>query len=318
MQRNQDIRIRLFSRFSVVAQMLLFFIFLTLSLTTNYSKNDNSFISAYSQPKAYDEKNLAAYTSLDTINPPISDGSSKQQQNLLVISSNNLVKEASKYELTFRTQTSGTIAFIELKFPPGFQLGNVNLIERSGIESPLFFSTTTTSLANGIIRLKVDPAQTIGAENIIKLDFGNIINSHVSGNNYQVTITTKDAKNNIIDGPVVSAPFGLKENTYAEITTEDYDSTSANEDNSINESTTAEESDDKIIVGELKEDDGVTKDLILGVPPVDKDSVRNIVEAVLPCKPGETAVVGGYEVISNANERPENNAVKVFVECVTL
>jgi hypothetical protein len=314
MQRNQDIRIRLFSRFSVAAQILLFFIFLTLSLTTNYSKNDNSFISAYSQPKAYDEKNLAAYTSLDTSNPPISDGSSKQQQNLLVTSSNNLVKEASKYELTFRTQTRGTIAFIELKFPPGFQLGNVNLIDRSGIEPPLFFSTTTASLANGIIRLKVDPAQTIGAENIIKLDFGNIINSHVPGNNYHVAITTKDTKNNIIDGPAASAPFGLKENMDAEITTEN----SANKDNSIKESTAAEESNDRIIVGELNEDDGVTKDLILGAPSVDKDSVRNIVEAVIPCKPGETAVVGGYEVITNTNERPENNAVKVFVECVTL
>jgi hypothetical protein len=313
MQRNQDIRIRLFSRFSVAAQILLFFIFLTLSLTTNYSKNDNSFISAYSQPKAYDEKNLAVYTSLDMSNPPISDGSSKQQQNLLVRSSSNIVKEVSKYEVTFMTQTSGTIAAIEIKFPPGFQLGNVNLLERSGIESLLSFSSSAASLANGIIRLKVDPAQTIGAENIIKLDFDNIINSHVPGNNYQVTITTKDTKNNIIDGPVVSAPFGLKENTDAEITTEN----SANKDNSINESTTAEESDDKIIVGELNEDDGVTKDL-LETPPVDKDSVRNIVEAVLPCKPGETAVVGGYEVISNANERPENNAVKVFVECVTL
>jgi hypothetical protein len=222
----------------------------------------------------------------------------------------------SKYELTFMTQTSGTIAFMELKFPQGFQLGNVNLLEKSGIKSPISFSTSAASLANGIIRLRVDPAQIIDAGNIIKLDFGNIINSHVPENNYQVTITTKDQKNNIIDGPVVSAPFGIKENTYAEITTED--STSANEDNSINESTTVEEPDDKIIVGEINEDDGVTKDLILGAPSVDKDSVRNIVKAVIPCKPGEIAVVGGYEVISNTNERPENNAVKVFVKCLTL
>jgi hypothetical protein len=248
-------------------------------------------------------------------NPPIEDGSGKPQ-NLLVRSSSNVIKETSKYELTFVTQARGTIAAIEIKFPPGFQLGNVNLLERSGIESLLSFSNSAASLANGIIRLEVDPAQTIGAGNIIKLDFGNIINSHVPENNYQVTITTKDTKNNIIDGPVVSAPFGIRENTYAEITTED--STSANKDNSINESTTAEESDDKIIVGELNEDDGVTKDLILGAPSVDKDSVRNIVEAVIPCKPGEIAVVGGYEVISNTNERPEKNAVKVFVKCLTL
>ena len=316
MQRNRGIRKRLFPCFGVVVQMLLFFMFLIFSFTTNYNRNDNSFISAYSQPVVNDIKNVADYTSFDTRNNPKSDTSSKQQQNLVVISSNDFVKEVSKYELTFRTQTRGPVAFIELKFPPGFQLGNVNLLDRSGIESRLSFSTSAASLVNGIIRLKVDPAQTIGAGNVIKLDFGNIINSYVPENNYQVTITTKDSKNNIIDGPVVSAPFGIKENTYAEMTTED--STSANEDNGINQSTTAEESDDKIVVGELSEDDDVTKDLILGAPPVDKDSVRTIVKAVIPCKPGEIAVVGGSEVISNTNERPENNAVKVFVKCLTL
>ena len=245
--------------------------------------------------------------------PATNDGSNKLQ-NLLVRPSSNVVKETSKYELTFMTQTSGTIAAIEIKFPPGFQLDNVNMLERSGIESLLFFSNSAASSMNGIIRLKVDPAQTIGAENIIKLDLGNIINSPIPGNNYQVTITTKDTKNNIIDGPVVSAPFGLKDDTYAEVTTEN----PANENNSVKESTTTEESDDRIIVGELSEDDGVTKDLILGAPSVDKDSVRTVVKTVIPCKPGETAVVGGYEVISNTNERPENNAVKVFVKCVTL
>ena len=316
MQRNRGIRRQLFPCFSVVVQMLLLFMLLIFSLTTNYNRNDNSFISAYSQPSANDIKNPAGYTSLDRSIHQIPGGSSKQQQNLLVMSSNDLVKEVSKYELTFKTQTSGTIAFLELKFPPGFQLGNVNLLGKSGIDSLLFFSNAAASSVNGIMRLRVDPAQNIDAGNILKLDLGNIINSPIPGNDYQVILTTKDTKNNIIDGPVVSAPFGIKENTYPEITTED--STSANEDNSINKSTTAEESDDKIIVGELNEDDSVTKDLILGAPSVDKDSVRNIVKTVIPCKPGEIAVVGGYEVISNTNERPKNNAVKVFVKCVTL
>ena len=244
---------------------------------------------------------------------PATNDISNELQNLLVRSSSNVVEETSKYELTFMTQTSGTIAAIEIKFPTGFQLDNVNMLGRSGIESRLFFSNSAASSVDGIIRLKVDPAQTIGADNIIKLDLGNIINSPIPGNNY-VTITTKDTKNNIIDGPVVSAPFGLKEDTYADITTEN----SANEDNSIKKLTAAKKPDDRIIVGELNEDDGVTKDLILGAPSVDKDSVRNIVKTVIPCKPGEIAVVGGYEVISNTNERPENNAVKVFVKCVTL
>jgi hypothetical protein len=33
---------------------------------------------------------------------------------------------------------------------------------------------------------------------------------------------------------------------------------------------------------------------------------------------GEIATIGGYEVISNTSERPENNAMKVFVLCVKL
>ena len=273
---------------------------------------------AYSQSKAdsvvtNDGKSGENGLQVQQLGGPATNDISNELQNLLVRSSSNVVEETSKYELTFMTQTSGTIAAIEIKFPTGFQLDNVNMLGRSGIESRLFFSNSAASSVDGIIRLKVDPAQTIGADNIIKLDLGNIINSPIPGNNY-VTITTKDTKNNIIDGPVVSAPFGLKEDTYADITTEN----SANEDNSIKKLTAAKKPDDRIIVGELNEDDGVTKDLILGAPSVDKDSVRNIVKTVIPCKPGEIAVVGGYEVISNTNERPENNAVKVFVKCVTL
>jgi hypothetical protein len=249
-------------------------------------------------------------------NPSTTDGSGKLQ-NLIVKSSNNMVKEISKYELTFTTQTKGRIAFIEIEFPPGFQLDNANLLQRSGIESPLFFSSSTSSVKE-IIRLAVNPAQTVGSESTIKLHIGNIINSYASGNNYQVTIATKDTQNNIIDGPVVSAPFELKENTNAETIAENFDSNTSNEGNIIKESTTGKDLDDKIIVDELNVEDDVSKDLILGVPPVDKDSVRKIVKLVLPCKHGEMAVVGGYEVMSNTNERPENNALKVFVKCVTL
>jgi hypothetical protein len=44
---------------------------------------------------------------------------------------------------------------------------------------------------------------------------------------------------------------------------------------------------------------------------VDKDYAREIEEVVLP-------MVGGYEIISNTSERPENKAMKVFVLCVKL
>jgi hypothetical protein len=50
--------------------------------------------------------------------------------------------------------------------------------------------------------------------------------------------------------------------------------------------------------------------------PVNKDTIRKIVEVVVPCKQGEIATVGGYEVISNTAEMPENNALKVFVKCL--
>jgi hypothetical protein len=77
-------------------------------------------------------------------------------------------------------------------------------------------------------------------------------------------------------------------------------------------------SNNTIIVDELKEDSGVSKDLILGAPSVDNNSVRKIEEVVLPCEQGEIATEGGYEVISNTSEGSENNAIKVFVLCVKL
>ena len=49
-----------------------------------------------------------------------------------------------------------------------------------------------------------------------------------------------------------------------------------------------------------------------------KDYAREIEEVVLPCKQGEIAMVGGYEIISNTSERPENKAMRVFVLCVKL
>lgn len=52
---------------------------------------------------------------------------------------------------------------------------------------------------------------------------------------------------------------------------------------------------------------------------MDNDSARKTEEVVLPCKQGEMATEGGYKIISNTLEQPENNnAIKVFVLCVKL
>jgi len=229
------------------------------------------------------------------------------------------------------------------------------LLQRSGIESPLLF--TSSPLMNGMIRFAVNPPQTTGSERTVILELGNIINSYAPGK-YYVSITTRDAGNNVIDGPIVSAPFILKDNSDDITATHDKQDQKAaidkmtvgdgsntmtkdsgsrrnniadpsiapNEDKLIKdtmassattETTTA--SNNKTIVDGLREgNNGISKDLILGPQPVDKDSVRKIEEVALPCKQGEIATIGGYEVISNTSERPENNAIKVFVLCVKL
>ena len=51
---------------------------------------------------------------------------------------------------------------------------------------------------------------------------------------------------------------------------------------------------------------------------MDKDYARKIEEVVPRCKQGEMVTEGGYEIISNTSERPENNAMKVFVLCAKL
>ena len=265
---------------------------------------------------------------------------SSELQNVLVKLSNNTVKATSHYEIVFTTKTTGTIALIELKFPPGFQLGNANLLQKSGIKSHLFFSSSFRS-TDDTIKLVAYPAQTVGSDRTIRLNMGNIINSYSPGNDYQVSVTTRDAANNIIDGPTVSVPFELKQNNYAissssdskpgiitqESVSQQYSTADRNLGpyvNEIKETTTGtgtaegeSYSNNTIIVDELNEEDGVSKDLILG-SPVDKNSVRKIEEVTLPCKQGEIATVGGYEIISNTLEQPENNSIKVFVLCVKL
>lgn len=72
----------------------------------------------------------------------------------------------------------------------------------------------------------------------------------------------------------------------------------------------------ELLIGEIKEEDGVTKDRILAAPDFDSYSVDEIVEITIPCKAGEIGVDGGYEVISNQISEKSNNAVKVFVKCL--
>jgi hypothetical protein len=273
-----------------------------------------------------------------SVSTPADGGSSGGElQNVIVKPSNNTVKATSNYEIAFTTKTTGTIAIIEVKFPPGFQLGNANLMQRIGIKSPLFFTYSSNSTSD-MIRFAANPAQTVGSDRTVRLTIGNIINSYSPGNDYQVSVTTRDAANNIIDGPTVSAPFELKENSYAtsggsdsNIMTQESVSQLYNTadvkllpyDKSVEEPMTTtgiaergSHSNNTIIVDELK--DGVSKDLIFGTPPVDKNSVRKVVGVAVPCKEGEIATVGGYEIISNALEQPENNKIKVFVLCVKM
>jgi hypothetical protein len=72
---------------------------------------------------------------------------------------------------------------------------------------------------NGMIRFAVDPPQDIGSEKTVTVGLGSIINSPAPGNNYHVAITTRDAANNVIDGPMDSILFVIKDNSDINITT---------------------------------------------------------------------------------------------------
>jgi hypothetical protein len=119
--------------------------------------------------------------------------------------SNNIVNKQAIYEVSFTTQTSGTIHRIELVFPVGTVVDGRLLIEREGIgPGPLVSSgNTLTYIVNNPVPV---PEGTH-----IRLEIGNIRNPSTFDVPLTITITTRGALNAIIDGPTATNAYIMKQ-----------------------------------------------------------------------------------------------------------
>jgi hypothetical protein len=127
---------------------------------------------------------------------------------------NNIVNTNSFYDVVFLTATSGTIKTIEVTFPAGTTIPSgafFNEAEKCVPGSDCTIVTGTASKSGQTITYTITNAVNVPAGTKIRLEFANINNPlHVSAS-YKVTVTTRDASNNIIDGPTQSNAYTIKQ-----------------------------------------------------------------------------------------------------------
>ena len=106
----------------------------------------------------------------------------------------------SYYDVIFKTTTAGAIKKVELQFPVGTIVGGyATFIEAEGIGP----GTTPRNDPNTVV-YTVNNAVNIPASQVIRLEFSRIINPPVPSDTYQLTLTTRNANNGIIDRPTLS------------------------------------------------------------------------------------------------------------------
>jgi hypothetical protein len=121
--------------------------------------------------------------------------------NVSVLPSDSIYKATSYYNIGFTTGTTGTIKTIEMTFPSGFVVSAAKLIQSQGT------GTGSLSTSGQTVKFTVTTPVSVSAGKAMTIMFGGIVNSAVTSN--QVSVTTKDASNVIIDGPTSSATFTL-------------------------------------------------------------------------------------------------------------
>jgi subtilisin len=128
--------------------------------------------------------------------------------------SNNIVNTNTFYDVVFLTATSGAIKTIEVTFPAGTTIPSgafFNEAEKCVPGSDCTIVTGTASKSGQTITYTITNAVNVPAGTKIRLEFANINNPlHVSAS-YKVTVTTRDASNNIIDGPTQSNAYTIKQ-----------------------------------------------------------------------------------------------------------
>jgi len=112
---------------------------------------------------------------------------------------NNIVTINASYEVLFTTATTGTIKNITMAFPAGYSLLSAILIERNGIGAGSLSASGTT------LTYTVAPPSVVRvpAGTAIRLEVANITQPNTAGS-HSITITTKDTRGNMIDGPTAS------------------------------------------------------------------------------------------------------------------
>lgn len=119
--------------------------------------------------------------------------------------SNNIVKTRAQYEISFFTQTTGTIHRIDVNFPEGTIISGRVLNEKVGIGPGTLTASGTT------LTYTVKNPVEIPAGTYIRLEVGMINNPPTGGVPLIVTITTRGALNDVIDGPTSTNAYFMKQ-----------------------------------------------------------------------------------------------------------
>ena len=92
-----------------------------------------------------------------------------------------------------------------MTFPAGTDISGANIIERLGIGHGTLTKAGTT------VTLNVQNAVSVPGGTYIRLEMVNVKNPQFPFPNYQVTVTTRNPANGIIDGPTQSTAYNIKQ-----------------------------------------------------------------------------------------------------------
>ena len=165
---------------------------------------------------------------------------------------NNIVNTNSFYDIVFITATAGAIKKIEVTFPAG-----TTIASSAFFNEPEGIGPGSASKSGQTITYTVTNAVNVPAGTRIRLEFANINNPIQVSANYQVTVTTRNSANAIIDGPTQSTAYTIKQ-IGANVIADDSVTTDKISDNAV---TTPKIADNAVTTPNLA-DNAVTTDKI--------------------------------------------------------
>jgi hypothetical protein len=122
---------------------------------------------------------------------------------------NPVINEVSTYVIAFQLGTAGTDVKSEtITFPVGFDVTNANMIEVNDGACNDQFQTGVLTVAGQTLIWDHTLAGSPGTGITITMTIGNIVNANTLNN--QITMSTRTANQQIIDGPTLSSVFQLQ------------------------------------------------------------------------------------------------------------